>query len=73
MKSDMRSLQTDCNTFDKKIEESYKHTSCQDVKESGVYTVYPDFKPSGLKIYCEIDRDMAWSVIQRRKDGTVKP
>lgn len=71
LQSDISALKSVCNKFKAENEEKNKLVSCQDVKESGVYTIYPDFKPSGLQVYCEVDRDKAWLVIQRRKDGTV--
>ncbi|KAH3724389.1 microfibril-associated glycoprotein 4-like [Dreissena polymorpha] len=46
-------------------------TSCKDVNESGIHTIYPDFKPSGIAVYCEINENKDWIVIQRRKYGTV--
>ncbi|XP_052243625.1 ficolin-2-like isoform X1 [Dreissena polymorpha] len=46
-------------------------TSCKDVNESGIHTIYPDFNPSGIAVYCEINENKDWLVIQRRKYGTV--
>ncbi|KAH3787438.1 hypothetical protein DPMN_165562 [Dreissena polymorpha] len=71
LQSENSAFQRVCNTFEAGNEVKNKRISCQDVKESGVYTIYPDFKPSGLQVYCEVDREKAWLIIQRRKDGTV--
>ncbi|XP_078693768.1 ryncolin-2-like [Branchiostoma floridae x Branchiostoma belcheri] len=42
---------------------------------SGVYTIYP-LSPSGglsapLRVYCRVVAGRAWTVIQRRQDGSV--
>ncbi|KAH3751638.1 techylectin-5B-like [Dreissena polymorpha] len=63
--------QNGCNTRETGNEWENAPKSCQDVTKSGVHTIYPDFKPSGLELYCEIDQGKVWVVIQRRKYGTV--
>uniref|UniRef100_A0A3Q3WR48 Fibrinogen C-terminal domain-containing protein n=1 Tax=Mola mola TaxID=94237 RepID=A0A3Q3WR48_MOLML len=37
---------------------------------SGVYTIYPGGPTAPLKVYCDMDTEGAWTVIQRRLDGT---
>ncbi|KAH3779248.1 fibroleukin-like [Dreissena polymorpha] len=71
IESDMMIIQGVCNTSGTRNDVHPKPTSCDDVDKSGVHTIYPDFKPSGLEVYCEIDQGKAWLVIQRRKYGTV--
>ncbi|XP_052260877.1 fibrinogen C domain-containing protein 1-like [Dreissena polymorpha] len=71
VQSDMRTLQGVCKTRSTTNDVNPKPTSCDDVDKSGVHTIYPYFKPSGLAVYCEIDQDKACLVIQRRKFGTV--
>ncbi|KAH3750994.1 fibroleukin-like [Dreissena polymorpha] len=63
--------QKSCNTHETGNDMENAPKSCQDVKESGIHTIYPDFKTSGLEVYCEIDQGKAWVVIQRRRYGTV--
>jgi len=49
---------------------------CQDVHERGyrvssVYEVQPDGSPHADRVYCELINDTAWTVVQRRVDGSV--
>ncbi|KAH3752001.1 hypothetical protein DPMN_186609 [Dreissena polymorpha] len=71
IESDMRIIQGVFNTSETRNGVHPKPTSCDDVDKSGVHTIYPEYKPSGLEVYCEIDQGKAWLVIQRRKYGTV--
>ncbi|KAH3750498.1 hypothetical protein DPMN_185024 [Dreissena polymorpha] len=49
----------------------FPHKSCDNVIESGEYTIYPDAFSHGLKVYCHFDStNKGWIVIQRRKDGS---
>ncbi|XP_053325524.1 angiopoietin-related protein 3 [Spea bombifrons] len=63
------------NTTDSATEESDAARDCNDVynrgeRTSGIYTVTPN-GTAGFEVYCELTPDNAWTVIQRRVDGSV--
>ncbi|XP_016895700.1 microfibril-associated glycoprotein 4-like [Cynoglossus semilaevis] len=39
--------------------------------DSGVYTIYPAGPVSPVQVYCEMDPDGQWTVLQKRFDGSV--
>ena len=51
----------------KDITKTKRQTSCKDVNESGIHTIYLDFKPPAIAVYCEINENKDWLVIQRHK------
>ena len=53
--------------FSGKSCENYLETGCN---TSGVYTVNPDDKGE-FQVYCEMKQGEAWTVLQRRQDGSI--
>ncbi|KAH3793293.1 hypothetical protein DPMN_146800 [Dreissena polymorpha] len=54
-----------------KLQRHHPH-SCDFVKDSGIYTIYPSSHPNGIKVYCyKESTNKGWIVIQRRADGSV--
>ena len=53
--------------FSGKSCENYLETGCN---TSGVYTVNPDGKGE-FQVYCEMKQGEAWTVLQRRQDGSI--
>ncbi|XP_063283936.1 angiopoietin-related protein 3 [Pelobates fuscus] len=63
------------NSTDQKVEENDNARDCNDIynrgdRLSGIYAI----KPNGSEefyVFCEISQDNAWTVIQKRMDGSV--
>jgi len=60
----------------KAITRNVNLSDCQDVYERGyrvssVYEVQPEGAPHADGVYCQLVNDTAWTVVQRRVDGSV--
>ncbi|KAM8930895.1 angiopoietin-related protein 3 [Pelodytes ibericus] len=63
------------NTTDQLLEDNDNARDCNDVynkgeRSSGIYTITPNGSAE-FSVYCEITSDNAWTVIQKRFDGSV--